>query len=902
MPIPTTTTATDLVAVAERHAPLLACLLLAVQTGLLAYSASRHSPTVDEVAHLPAGVNIWRNGRFDLYHVNPPLVKALAAAPVVLARPRTNWKNWNQRPGGRSEWIVGRDFFLANKQRTFVFFMWARWACIPLMWLGGWTCFRWAGEWYGPLGGLIAATLWCFCPNLLAHGAMITPDAGAAALGVWACYRFWKWLSRPSWSNACLAGLGLGLALLTKTTWLLLFGIWPLLFLGWRLLASADESKRLGWLQPLSQLALALLIGLNVLNLGFLGEGTGRPLKEFEFVSKSLAGPDVFDPERKRTGNRFRDSWLGDIPVPAPASYLLGIDLQKHDFEAGKLCYLGGEFKEGGWWYFYLYAWVVKTPIGTLLLALLALGSYWWGGTSNWRREIVLLTPAVLVFAVVSAETGFTIFLRYVLPAVPFVLIWLGRTVEWARSGPKGTGWLVAGCLAWSVNSSLACHPHSLSYFNELAGGPRGGPAHLIDGNVDWGQDLPMLKRWMKLTPEARPLQLAYYGQVNPRHAAIEFTLPAQAPDMPAAVRWADEERTWSRERDGLLERIETLSRTNSWRPPEPRWTAPVVWDVESERDASFLVEDRQIMSLAKAAPDRDVYIVSLSTRLPHVTALKLEVLPDSDHTFQALGRAENGNFVLAELTLEVQDAQGASRARGTWRRGEADWSQDQFAAAKAVDGNLKTGWAVFPSVTERHVATFELTEPVSVGPEDRVVVRLVQPWGKQHVMSRWRISLSGDPPPIEPWTDWLLRPATEQSPEELARRAALLRDAPPELRREFLALIACGARRPSAPPDWSDAWLAPGWYAVSVNFVMGYPGKGWSGDGRLLTFKRSAFEYFRELEPVATAGYSIYIYHVTLEDANCLRARHGLPQLPSATAPTPSQEVVAESTGLSGV
>jgi hypothetical protein len=55
-----------------------ACLLLAIQAGLLAWSATRHSPSVDEMGHLAAGVSHWELGRFDLYRVNPPLRPAAA--------------------------------------------------------------------------------------------------------------------------------------------------------------------------------------------------------------------------------------------------------------------------------------------------------------------------------------------------------------------------------------------------------------------------------------------------------------------------------------------------------------------------------------------------------------------------------------------------------------------------------------------------------------------------------------------------------------------------------------------------------------------------------------------------------------------------------------------------------
>jgi len=85
---------------------------------------------------------------------------------------------------------------------------------------------------------------------------------------------------------------------------------------------------------------------------------------------------------------------------------------------------------------------------------------------------------------------------------------------------------VAAGALAWSVASSLWCYPHSLSYFNELAGGPLGGPKHLLHSNVDWGQDLWYLKAWLEEHPEGGPLKLAYYGYFDPLHVGFEYSAP----------------------------------------------------------------------------------------------------------------------------------------------------------------------------------------------------------------------------------------------------------------------------------------------------------------------------------------------------------------------------------------
>jgi hypothetical protein len=80
--------------------------------------------------------------------------------------------------------------------------------------------------------------------------------------------------------------------------------------------------------------------------------------------------------------------------------------------------------------------------------------------------------------------------------------------------------------LTWAVSASLAVYPHSLSYFNELAGGPTRGSEHLVDSNIDWGQDLLWLRRWLQEHPEATPFGLVYFGGLDPEVAGIEYTLP----------------------------------------------------------------------------------------------------------------------------------------------------------------------------------------------------------------------------------------------------------------------------------------------------------------------------------------------------------------------------------------
>ena len=212
-----------------------------------------------------------------------------------------------------------------------------------------------------------------------------------------------------------------------------------------------------------------------------------------------------------------------------------GIDLQKWDFERKMWSYLRGEWRLGGWWYYYLYALAIKVPLGTWGLGLLALGVglFGRGYAASWRDELVLLAPAAVVLALVSSQTGFSHHLRYVLPVFPFAFIATSRIARAVELGHWKLVSIGGAALLWSVGSSLGHYPHSLSYFNELAGGPRHGHEHLVDSNIDWGQDLLYLEGWLDGHPEARPLGLGYrLPCIDPCITGIEHTLPPR--DAPA--------------------------------------------------------------------------------------------------------------------------------------------------------------------------------------------------------------------------------------------------------------------------------------------------------------------------------------------------------------------------------
>lgn len=502
--------------------------LLLLHAALLAFSAARQAPVWDEPSHLVAGISHWQLGTFDLGRVNPPLVRTIATVPVLIAGLRMDWSRYNDNVGCRSEHAIRADFVADNRESLFRFHRLARWACIPFSLIGGSICLRWASELYGRRAGIVALSLWCFSPNIIAHGQLAMADAGATAFGVASAYVFWRWLRLPSWEWAATAGLLLGLTQLTKTTWILLFGLWPLLWLVWRCTERADAPRQ-AWFREGCQIGLILLIGLLVINLGYGFEGSFRKLGDYRFVSYTLSGERVPSDAAIQGANRFAGTWLSEVPVPLPQNYVAGIDSQKWDFERRWPSYLRGEWREGGWWYYYLYALAIKLPLGTWALVLLAIAARLCrrDDAGNWRNELVLLTPIAAVLTLVSSQTGFSHHLRYVLPILPFVFVWASKIADAVVHKNRRLASVAAIAFSGSVASSLWCYPHSLSYFNEAVGGPRHGHLHLLDSNIDWGQDLLYLKQWFDEHREARPLGVAYHlSHVDPSVAGIEHMLP----------------------------------------------------------------------------------------------------------------------------------------------------------------------------------------------------------------------------------------------------------------------------------------------------------------------------------------------------------------------------------------
>jgi hypothetical protein len=97
---------------------------------------------------------------------------------------------------------------------------------------------------------------------------------------------------------------------------------------------------------------------------------------------------------------------------------------------------------------------------------------------------------------------------------------------------------VLAGLLLWQITEATRISPNFLAYFNAISGGPAEGYRHLVDSSLDWGQDLPGLKKWLDANnpsaPGQSPVFLSYFGNAPPEHYGIH---PVYLPGFPDLIK-----------------------------------------------------------------------------------------------------------------------------------------------------------------------------------------------------------------------------------------------------------------------------------------------------------------------------------------------------------------------------
>ena len=499
---------------------LLVALLLTIFAVQAFTSALQKTNTLDESGHLLSGYAYLKKGMDWLEPSHPPFGRMLATAPLLFLPLNDQLEGVRSQEDGNSNFYPASLVFLFdNLVPAEKLLALSRIMVILLGVILGLYVYRWALLLYGPKGGLLALFLYSLSPNILAHARLVTTDFPATALAFIALYHFWSFTRQPGLKRAIAAGLSLGLAFATKYN--TLFVLFPMTT--WTLWALVSTLRK----DPVAGPPRRLVVGL--LAMGAVAYITIWGVYGFHFRSpqypKQTTQGAIYFWENNQPSLQLLASTMDGCRQARilPESYLYGLCRLLARGQQGHLAYLMGRDSTTGWWYYFILAFLFKTPVSTLLLLFATLLFFPKIRETTWTSLNFLLLPAMVVFFFTSRQ-NINIGLRHVLPAYPFLLVLIARVVRYESKHQKLSRWILGLLCIWAVWEAALIYPHYLAYFNGLVGGPSGGRYILVDSNLDWGQDLKGLKGYME-RHGIRKVKLAYFGLGDPAYYGIDYDL-----------------------------------------------------------------------------------------------------------------------------------------------------------------------------------------------------------------------------------------------------------------------------------------------------------------------------------------------------------------------------------------
>jgi len=484
-------------------------------------AARRESVTIDEVAHIGAGVSYLQKLDMRMNEEHPPLAKMLAALPLVVRGVHVDYSqvSWTFSLGlfkqMLGEWVFGH-WLITRWNDPIATVFWARLSMLSLTLVLGIVLFAYGSRLGDPWGGLLCLCAYATMPTMLAFGPLVLTDMAItlfAVLTLWAFASMWR---SPSHGTVLGFGLALSGALLSKFSAGLLFFCFAafVLSLRWRPAPEQPTDKaelrawrRIRWWSLTEGTLFAALIVYAV----YFVLSWNEPTDSLYFLGHNTAA-----------------LLLRSVLMP-PWIYLRGLALFALTGRPPAFI-LGHAYPHGVWFYFPV-LFLLKSPLAFLLLLVLALmvglvtklrlvqlAGVPEGLELHWRAVWVSL----VIFTGACILSRFQISIRHF--SVPLALLVLllaplPRTLEsLRRSGwpaARAVVWLTVGLALASVVTAVRAYPYYLPFLNSLSAG-RPGYALVSDSNLDWNQALPQVEDFVQQHGLKRVL-VDEYGFSDPR-------------------------------------------------------------------------------------------------------------------------------------------------------------------------------------------------------------------------------------------------------------------------------------------------------------------------------------------------------------------------------------------------
>ena len=470
--------------------------LLGIMFFVAAGAALRESATVDEIAHVGAGLSYLQRLDLRLNGEHPPLGKALAALPLAIRGTHADYSSpaWQMSadffPAYGAQWIFG-DAVLGRWNDWKSTLRWARFPMLVLTLLLGWLVYHYGSRLGGPAGGLLCLTAYVTTPAFLTFGPLVITDLPVTLFSVIALWQLGEIWVLPSPRNALLFGAALGASLLSKFTGLLLIPVVIALFVQTRFRPTAAEplevDERRKWRRARRRCVLRGIFWAAL----------------FVYILYFILSWNQPDDALNRIGG---GQWASLIRRPLMPLWLYCRGLFLMLIMGSRSTFLLGHVYPHGVPYYFPFVFALKSTLGFLALLLLAaavgmIGRKVGPGAipdpvrPHWR----VLMVGFFVFLAVCLLSRLNISVRHFMIPIALLTLMLAPLPRMISALPRRRMLLaVTGALAVSCFVPiLLAYPYFFPFMNSLA---FGYPAYYVlnDSNVTWNEGLPEVERFVR--------------------------------------------------------------------------------------------------------------------------------------------------------------------------------------------------------------------------------------------------------------------------------------------------------------------------------------------------------------------------------------------------------------------
>jgi hypothetical protein len=514
-------------------------LLLSIYSILVISSTFRKAPVFDEPFHITGGYNYLKNGDLKMSAEGGFLTEAWLALPLLSQNLKFPYAGDNFFSGA-DEWETSRDFLFRSGNDADSMTLHSRIMVLLSSILLGITVYLISRSVFGPGGALISLFLFAFSPDFLAHGGLATTDMTSSFIFILAIWAIWRLVNRISPTTVIFSSVILGLLFVTKHSAIMIIPFY-LVMITLRLFFG--KPLQVNWFGRIFELKtqkaqvppliIAGLVNAAII-IFFIWAACG-----FRYsMLKDDSGQDRIALNQASQSYLDQSGTFGNLISTArdckilPEAYLYGFAFFIK-YGKSRYSFLDSEFSTQGWWYFFPFTFLYKTPlplIFLLIISILALAKR----RANFNNPTTFMTSEriyqllpfisfIIIYMLFAMTSRTNIGHRHLLTVYLALFVISGSLSVPLSGGRKIVRVIILSLFAWLMTETLIAWPNYISYFNRIAGGSQNGYKHLVDSSLDWGQDLKELRKWADTNnQEKENVYFSFFGNTDVEYYGLK--------------------------------------------------------------------------------------------------------------------------------------------------------------------------------------------------------------------------------------------------------------------------------------------------------------------------------------------------------------------------------------------